>query len=122
MTKLEHINVTVVDSKSTAETLCGLFDWQIRWQGEVLAGKGYSIHVGDDESYIALYTPNDSSGASGNNGRFNHVGVVVDDLDAVEAKVKAAGYKPHLHADYEPGKRFYYDDENGIEFEVVSYV
>ena len=54
-------------------------------------------------------------------GHMNHVGVVVDDLDAVEAKVKAAGFRTHNHADYEPGRRFYFDDENGIEFEVVSY-
>ena len=35
--------------------------------------------------------------------------------------VKDAGFEPHSHGDYEPGKRFYFDDENGIEFEVVSY-
>ena len=39
----------------------------------------------------------------------------------VEAKIKALGYPTHSHADYEPGRRFYFDDENGIEFEVVSY-
>ena len=48
-------------------------------------------------------------------------GIVVDDLDAVETKVRTLGYATHSHADYEPGRRFYFDDENGIEFEVVSY-
>ncbi|MEC7669548.1 MAG: VOC family protein, partial [Pseudomonadota bacterium] len=28
---------------------------------------------------------------------------------------------PHNHADYEPGKRFYFDTPDGIEIEVVSY-
>ncbi|MEO1734352.1 MAG: VOC family protein, partial [Pseudomonadota bacterium] len=51
----------------------------------------------------------------------NHVGVVVPDIDAVEAKVKAAGFEPRSHADYEPGKRFYFDGPDSIEFEVVSY-
>ena len=51
----------------------------------------------------------------------NHVGVVVDNIDSTEAKVKAAGYEPHNHADYEPGKRFYFDGPDGIEFEVVHY-
>ena len=51
----------------------------------------------------------------------NHVGVQVDDLDAVEAKVAAAGLKPFGHGDYEPGRRFYFFDWNHIEFEVVSY-
>ena len=46
---------------------------------------------------------------------------MVEDLDATEQKIKTLGYPTHSHADYEPGRRFYFDDENGIEFEVVSY-
>jgi predicted enzyme related to lactoylglutathione lyase len=51
----------------------------------------------------------------------NHIGVVVADLEATEARVKAAGYVPENHADYEPGRRFYFHDHNGVEIEVVSY-
>jgi glyoxylase I family protein len=29
--------------------------------------------------------------------------------------------RPTVTTDYEPGRRFYYNDEDGIEFEVVSY-
>jgi len=54
-------------------------------------------------------------------GGFNHIGVVVDDLDALESKVLATGYTPRSHADCEPGKRFYFDDHDGMEYEVVSY-
>ena len=54
-------------------------------------------------------------------GGLNHIGLVVEDLEAVETSVRAAGYTPHSHADYEPGRRFYFDDDNGIEFEVVAY-
>jgi hypothetical protein len=32
-----------------------------------------------------------------------------------------AGLTPFAHGDYEPGRRFYFFDPNGIEFEVVSY-
>ena len=39
----------------------------------------------------------------------------------VEARVKAAGFVPGNHADYEPGKRFYFTENNGVEIEVVSY-
>ena len=46
---------------------------------------------------------------------------MVDDLDAVEAKVVQAGYEPYSHADYEPGRRFYFNDADGVEFEVVAY-
>jgi catechol 2,3-dioxygenase-like lactoylglutathione lyase family enzyme len=54
-------------------------------------------------------------------GGLNHIGVVVEDLDAIEAKVKEAGFHPHNHADYEPGRRFYFDGPDDIEIEVVSY-
>ncbi len=49
------------------------------------------------------------------------MGIVVDDLDAVEQRVIAAGLTPTNHDDYEPGRRFYFDDPDGIEFEIVSY-
>lgn len=54
-------------------------------------------------------------------GGFNHIGVVVDDLDALESKVLATGYTHRSHADYEPGKRLYFDGPDGVEYEVVSY-
>ena len=51
----------------------------------------------------------------------NHVGIVVQDLDATEEKVIAAGLKPFSHMDYDPGRRFYFLDEDQVEYEVVSY-
>ena len=47
--------------------------------------------------------------------------IQVDDLDAVEQRVIAAGLAPFSHGDYEPGRRFYFFDPDGIEYEVVSY-
>ena len=43
------------------------------------------------------------------------------DLDAIEARVRNAGLEPCNHGDYEAGRRFYFDDPDGIEYEVVSY-
>jgi catechol 2,3-dioxygenase-like lactoylglutathione lyase family enzyme len=122
---LEHVNVTVSDPAATAEMLCTLFGWQIRWQGESIY-HGKTVHVGGKESYVACYSIGDSlapqAGSSYHvRGGLNHIGVVVADLDAVEAKVKALGFQPHAHSDYEPGRRFYFNDSDGIEFEVVSY-
>ena len=117
---LEHVNVTVADPRRTAALLCDLFGWHIRWQGPAKAG-GFTVHVGANDNYLAVYAyPPEAAPALGS-GRLNHIGVVVDDLDATEAKVIAAGYTPHNHGEYAPGRRFYFDDENGIEFEVVSY-
>ncbi len=84
-----------------------MFGWHIRWQGPAKLG-GHSIHVGTDGSYAALYTPPEDLKQASGEGQPNHVGVLVRDLDATETKVRAAGYKPYAHADYEPGRRFYF--------------
>jgi len=122
--RLEHVNITLPDAKGTAAILCKLFGWHVRWEGPAKED-GYSLHVGDDDSYLALYTPAwDLQGTPERymyNAGLNHVGVVVDDLDATEARIKAAGYTPYSHADYEPGRRFYFEGPGDIEYEVVQY-
>ena len=122
---LEHVNVTVSDPMATAVMLSTLFDWHIRWHGDAKNG-GTTYHVGSDDSYVAVYAENDADKPTydtyHSRGGLNHIGVVVDNLDEVEARVLAAGFTPHSHADYEPGRRFYFNDGDDIEFEVVSYV
>ena len=124
MSKLEHVNVTVSDPAATAALLCELFDWRIRWEGPSKLG-GHTFHVGNDEDYVAVYTRDGAPGANASTGRIkgglNHIGVQVEDLDLVEQRVITAGLKPYNHDDYEPGRRFYFNDRDGIEFEVVSY-
>lgn len=51
----------------------------------------------------------------------NHLGIVVDDLDSAEKRILAAGFKTRSHGDYEPGRRFYFEDGDGLEFEVIAY-
>lgn len=121
---LEHVNVTVVDPERTAALLEGLFGWHVRWKGPSKMG-GFTVHVGNEGCYLALYTPGETKPFDGHGyqaaGGLNHVAVVVDDLDAIEEKVKAAGLEPFNHGDYEPGRRFYFNDPDGVEYEVVSY-
>ncbi len=123
-TSLEHINVTVTDPDRTAQTLCALFDWQIRWKGESIHG-GRTLHVGTDEQYIAVYSPPDTQKSKENSyfhaAGLNHLGILVDDLDAIHERIKTAGYETYNFGDYEPGRRFYFRDEDNIEFEIVSY-
>jgi catechol 2,3-dioxygenase-like lactoylglutathione lyase family enzyme len=127
MAELEHVNVTVPDPKVTAAMLMDLFGWHVRWEGPSMEGTGYTVHVGSETSYVALYTgPEEqvvpkSDASYITRGGLNHLGVVVDDLEAVEAKVKALGLETHSHADYEPGKRFYFHDPDGVEIEVICY-
>lgn len=123
-TTLEHVNVTVRQPQDSAELLTRLFGWHIRWSGEA-KDNGTSIHVGTDDQYVVVYSYDADAPAGPNPGHvaggLNHIGVVVDDLDEVEARVLAEGLVPHSHGDYEPGRRFYFDDPAGIEYEVVSY-
>lgn len=122
--KLEHVNVTVSDLDRSVKLVEELFGWHTRWRGASIHN-GESAHVGDDETYVALYQhARQAKGAADTyttTGGLNHIGVLVDDLDGVEAKVIAAGLTPHNHADYEPGRRFYFDDHDGTEWEVISY-
>ncbi|WP_424832345.1 VOC family protein [Ruegeria sp.] len=124
MATLEHTNFTVRDPKASAEWLQKVFGWKIRWEGAAMAG-GYTVHIGTQHTYLALYAPDHPKPASESSyatiGGLNHVGVLVEDIDETEDRVRKAGFTPHNHADYEPGKRFYFDDDNGIEFEVVQY-
>ena len=60
-----------------------------------------------------------SSGGSGT--AVPDLSIEVDDLDTIEMRVKAVGLTPFNHGDYEPGRRFYFFDPDGIEYEVVSY-
>lgn len=121
---LEHANFTVSDPNATAAWMAQLFGWHIRWEGAAMAG-GRAVHVGLDDFYIALYAPEKPEPNEHSNydtvGGLNHIGVVVDDLDATEAAVLAQGFKTTNHADYEPGRRFYFHDADGIEYEVVQY-
>jgi catechol 2,3-dioxygenase-like lactoylglutathione lyase family enzyme len=122
--QLEHTNYTVSDPAKTAAWMTELFGWRIRWQGAAKDG-GYTIHVGTEDRYLALYAPHAPLDAKTSSyttvAGLNHLAVVVDDIDAAEAAIKAKGFRTGNHADYEPGRRFYFHDEDGIEYEVVQY-
>lgn len=121
---LEHANFTVSDPTATAAWMENLFGWKIRWQGDAIDG-GHTVHVGTDDRYVALFTPKTGlrAGPSGyvTVGGLNHIAVVVDDLDRVEREATAHGFVCGNHQDYEPGRRFYFHDTDGIEYEVVHY-
>ncbi|WP_088306702.1 VOC family protein [Novosphingobium sp. B 225] len=119
---LEHANITVSDPERSSALLRQLCGWHERWRGPSQLG-GWTIHVGSERDYLAIYTtgaPVTERFVKG--APLNHLGLVVDDLDAAEAVVIAAGLEPFNHMDYDPGRRFYFFDWDGIEFELVSYV
>lgn len=118
--QLEHANITVTDPERSSALFRKLLGWHERWRGPSALG-GWTIHVGDETTYLAIYTNEAARGGYRKGVPLNHVGVLVDDLDAAEAIVIEHGLVPFNHADYEPGRRFYFFDWDGIEFEVVSY-
>lgn len=120
---IEHVNLTVTDLARSAAMLKALFGWEERWHGPARDG-GRTIHVGSADCYFALYAPPgaDRAPASFQKGvPLNHVGIEVDDLDATERRVIDHGLHPFNHDDYAPGRRFYFFDADGIEYEIVSY-
>ena len=124
MTRLEHVNITVSDPQRAANLMDTLFGWKIRWEGASIHG-GYTIHVGNKDDYLAFYTPPKTTEAMAVSydilGGLNHVALVVDDLETIEARVLNAGLKTSNHGNYEPGRRFYFHDHDGVEYEIVSY-
>ena len=52
---IEHANLTVSDVDRSSQLFQTLLGWRERWRGEAMNG-GETIHVGDERSYLALYT------------------------------------------------------------------
>ena len=121
LARLEHVNIRVSDPARTAAFLSKITGWTERWRGPAI-DDGWTIHLGAQFDYIALYTTKEPvTGRFEKGAPLQHIGIVVDDLDAAEAIVKAHRLIPFSHADYVPGRRFYFFDWDGIEFELVSY-
>jgi len=120
---LEHANITVSKPDDLAEILCDIFDWKIRWSGDAMGG--YTIHVGGHNSYLAIYSKDETrlpiSRGGGIIMNLNHLGIVVSSLNATEKRVVAAGCKPHSHSDYGVASSFYFHTLDDLEIEVVSY-
>jgi catechol 2,3-dioxygenase-like lactoylglutathione lyase family enzyme len=119
-----HANLTVTDTQRSAALFQRLLGWHIRWSGQSMLG-GDTVHVCDETTYLALYTDADGRADKGRHcskGQpLNHIGLLVYDLAAAETFVTQAALKPFGHDDNDPGKRFYFFDWDGIEFEIVSY-
>ena len=54
--RLEHVNVTSPNPQKTANWMQKFFDWSMQWEGDT-QDNGYSIHIEDTNSYIAIYKP-----------------------------------------------------------------
>jgi catechol 2,3-dioxygenase-like lactoylglutathione lyase family enzyme len=95
--RLEHVNITLTDLDRATRALQAIVpDWSVRGTGRWDDGSGHSSewrHVGDDFQYLSLYEtpPGRALKASGAGSAFNHLALVVDDLDAALARLQAMG-------------------------------
>ncbi len=119
---LEHVNMSVADLDKTIVFYQNLLGLQVRWRGTTASGLP-AAHVGDDRHYLALFEigERERKEADYDELGLNHFGFVVDDLGEAKRRLAALHIQPTMEADYEPGRRLYFLDPNGVEVELVQY-
>jgi catechol 2,3-dioxygenase-like lactoylglutathione lyase family enzyme len=118
--RLEHINLSCCSLEASQQFYQTLFpDWVVREQGD-----GW-IHLGNNQFYISLfkepsctrrnYAPYDSVG-------FNHVGLVIQDGQAMQATLDQHKI-PYQAPNDSPETTFrvYLNDPDGNEIELIEY-
>ena len=121
---LEHTNLTTNEPDKLADLFCDLFDWHIRWSGPSL-GDGYTVHVGTDKRYLALYRPKApilGGRVTNRINNLNHIGLRVKDAKSLEERVVELGFETYSHVDYGDCKSFYFMADPALEIEIVEYV
>ncbi|MFV8819557.1 VOC family protein [Haliea sp. E17] len=120
--RIEHANITVSNLDASVAFYLRLLGGKVRWEGLTGAGRR-AAHIGDDITYLSLFE-------SGEPGRapqdyalvgFNHLGFEVDDLDSYRAQLWDMGVEIKGEESYDPGRRLYFYDPDGIEIELVEY-
>ena len=119
---LDHVNIPVIDLEESIAFYQDLFDWRVRWRGKTTFGKP-AAHVGDGEQYIGLIqvASDDPQLPDYSRPGLNHFGIVVDSLEKARETLAKRGISPHNEPEYEPGRRFYFFDPNGVEVELIDY-
>ncbi len=126
---IEHANITVDNIEEAIRFLKTAFPFfRVRGKGESETGGIVRkwLHIGTDETYIALESVSASDTGTRkpyrDNG-INHIGFVVEDLESIEIRLDAAGYKHSIDVEPLPfRKRSYYYDGGGIEYEFIEYL
>lgn len=124
--RLEHANLCVRDLDATLEFVRTAFP-EFSLRGEGLTGWGARwVHVGTDDTYLALTqaraeAPEPWVPYAGKPGT-NHLGYAVDDVDALRARLSAAGYLDStVPNDHPHRRRVYFHDADGNDWEFVEY-
>ena len=121
---VEHVNITVRSiERAVAFLRTALPDFRVRGQGEGEDRKW--LHLGTAQSYLALEEPLRSGRGRRTpyvDSGINHVGLVVDDAEAVRRRLREAGYREGIRVPRHPARhRIYFFDDDGIEYEFIEY-
>ena len=121
---LEHANITVNDLQEAIKFFQTAFPhFKIRGGGNELREW---IHLGDDETYIALNKAEHITtkvGKDYDNIGINHLGFVVEDVETIANNLLSNGYKRDYPKQVEQFRiRDYFADADGNQFEFVQYL
>jgi catechol 2,3-dioxygenase-like lactoylglutathione lyase family enzyme len=121
---LEHVNMTVSDLDRSIDFYSRLLGLSVRWRRDAGDDLPAAAHVGDERCYLAMFQAAGDTAPAKQDYEgvgLNHFGFVVDDLDGVRARLIDLGITPHFEPEYDPGRRLYFLDPDGIEVEIVEY-
>ncbi len=122
LNRLEHVNLSCKDLEASQDFYQALFpDWYIR--AEDRHDQRPWVHLGDDQFYICLnHTPNlRRVHAIYENIGVNHVGFVINNGEAIKARLEENKIEYYTLTAPETKYRIYVSDPDGNEIELVEY-
>jgi catechol 2,3-dioxygenase-like lactoylglutathione lyase family enzyme len=125
--RLDHANLAVRDLDGAIRFLRSAFpEFRVRAEGTTWRGARW-VHLGTDDVYLALSQASVAPAEpwvpyAGRPGT-NHLGFEVDDVEAVRARLAAAGYADSTVPNAHPHRRrVYFRDDEGSDWEFVQYL
>lgn len=125
--KLEHVNLQVRQIQALVDfLLCAFPEFTIRHDSGVDDPERW-LHVGNENYYVALSLASQDAKESrvlySSTPGYNHFGFVVDDLDALRARLLQAGYEENtIYNNHPARKRAYFFDAERNDWEFVEYL
>jgi catechol-2,3-dioxygenase len=122
--RLEHANLSVHDIDAMIRFLRAAFpEFRIRRDATEADGLRW-VHLGTDDTYIALNQAKAPRGMTHKGTPLNHLAYEVADVEMLGNRLRAAGYQentlvPNAH---QYRKRLYFYDSEGNEWEFVQYL
>ncbi len=125
---LEHANITVSRIEPVLQFLqAALPSWQVRGEGRMdWFGKPIRwLHLGSAQHYIALQEGGEGQPVHWQSHAVGvkHLGIVVPDLAALQARLRAAGHEPDHPGGRHPHRQsLYYQADDLVQIEFMQYL